>query len=120
VTPCSCSNSLRRNVILRNQFPGSADHGYCAAPASEILLLGMAAKVWDLLTDQRSRNAVEIAERYADDLATREEMEAARKIAHRLADENFGTWRGMLLPRLAERMLPFITFSIRNAVVFSR
>jgi hypothetical protein len=38
-------------------------------------------QVWHLLTDKRSRNAVEIAERYANGKATAEELEAARAAA---------------------------------------
>lgn len=38
-------------------------------------------KVWDLLTDERSRKAVEVAELYADGKATKEDLEAARAAA---------------------------------------
>ncbi|MBY0522804.1 MAG: hypothetical protein K2R98_05380 [Gemmataceae bacterium] len=78
--------------------------------------LGDGRKVWDLLTDPRSRRAVELAELYADDLATEDEMDAARHLAHRLADE----LRDVALHAAASpgrTDVAFTAFSIRNAVV---
>ena len=45
------------------------------------------SKVWDLLTDERSRRVVEVSEAYADGKATSEEMMAARDDAYIAYDE---------------------------------
>jgi hypothetical protein len=49
--------------------------------------------VWDLLTDKRSQAAVEVAEKYADGLATANELAAARDAAWAARDVyRFAAW----------------------------
>ena len=45
------------------------------------------SKVWDLLTDERSKRVVEVAEAYADGKATSAEMKAARDDAYSALDD---------------------------------
>jgi hypothetical protein len=46
-------------------------------------------KVWDLLDDQRMRHAVEVAERFAEGLAGKSELEKAYKATNRLRRGSF-------------------------------
>jgi hypothetical protein len=46
-----------------------------------LFVCGCCRGIWPLLTDQRSRAAVEVAERYVDDLVTAETLEKARNDA---------------------------------------
>jgi hypothetical protein len=54
--------------------------------------LADARRVWHLVTDARSRNAVEVAERYADRRATEEDRSQAIRAAHRAKDAVAHEW----------------------------
>lgn len=49
-------------------------------------------EVWHLLTDERSRNAVEVAERYAKGQSTDDELKSARAAAVAAARDAWAAW----------------------------
>jgi hypothetical protein len=65
-------------------FPASVIHKLLCRFVRETPLSD-GRKVWDLLTDERSRKAVEVAEAYADGKATTDELAAATAAARAVA-----------------------------------
>jgi hypothetical protein len=70
-------------------------------------------QVWDRLTDPCSRRAVEVAERYADGLATRKEMDLAWNSA---TDANYGNPSD---PAIAANLLAICYIDFSDSSVFA-
>jgi len=62
------------------------------ATARKLRLFGCGARrlTWPLLTDRRSRDAIAVSERFADGLATEQELAAAQAAAYAAVDEMDG------------------------------
>ena len=76
-------------------------------------------KAWDLLNDERSRRAVEVAELYADGKATYEELQAAYAAAYAAADDAAYAAYAARAARAAARDATFAAFAAaRDAVAF--
>ena len=69
-------------VTQSGVFPDSVSRKLACRAIRETPLLDGSGKVWDLLMDKRSRTSVEVAERYAEGLATDGEL----SVAHVAAD----------------------------------
>ncbi len=68
-------------AILRPEVLDGATLRLCACAVVRETPLGDGRTVWDLLTDERSRRAVEVAEQYARGEASHEKLNAARTAA---------------------------------------
>src|SRR5215472_15124566 len=77
--------------FIRGTWCASRGDNHAADRKLRLFAVTCCHQVWHLLTDERSRNAVEVAERYADGEATEEELSAAWTAA-RAAAESAASW----------------------------
>jgi hypothetical protein len=61
--------------------------GAASKRKSRLFACACCRRIWQLFPDERSRRAAEVSERYADGLATKQEMSAARSDAANAARE---------------------------------
>ena len=71
----------REDIPAKDRIWAATRKGILDDKTLRIFACKCAREVWHLLTDERSRKAVEVAERYAIGEATDEELEAARAAA---------------------------------------
>jgi hypothetical protein len=90
-----CHTEVKSPADPREVGMNEAEWSACADPALllehlegnlsdrklRLFAVGCCRHIWDLLPDERSRNAIEVAERYADGLAPRAERDAAGGLA---------------------------------------
>jgi hypothetical protein len=75
------------------------DYGRASERKLRLFVCGGCRNLWSLLTDERSKRAVEVAERYADGLAGKEELTAASAGADSVWDEALVHWHDPTLLR---------------------
>lgn len=87
----ACEDPQRMLQSLRREWDKGEEYHIVSDRKLRLFAVACCREVWHLLTDERSRRAAEVAERYADGLATEGERQAAYECLPRAGDANWAS-----------------------------